>query len=136
MKRVTPITTATSAWVEKCGIQTIDTTIDTLHGRRRRNLYAGQLGTRRTAKSISTRPSSSTAPTASADERNLYVYRNGAPQFVTLLTAASPVVRMQVAPNGQHMAFVTSAPNITGYENQGSKQMYLYEPKPTAARTG
>ena len=35
---------------------------------------------------------------------------------------------MNVAPDGAHMAFVTSAAEVTGYENAGSKQMYLYEP--------
>ncbi len=63
----------------------------------------------------------------SANQRNLYVYRNGAPQFVTTLRPPAPRVRMQVAPDGAHMAFVT-ATQVTSYENNGTRQMYLYEP--------
>jgi hypothetical protein len=59
--------------------------------------------------------------------RNLYVYRNGAPQYVATFDAGNPAVRMQTAPDGAHMAFVTGT-QITAYENQGSDQMYLYEP--------
>jgi hypothetical protein len=36
---------------------------------------------------------------------------------------------MNVAPDGAHMAFVTSAEGVTGYENQGTRQMYVYEPE-------
>jgi hypothetical protein len=41
---------------------------------------------------------------------------------------------MQVAPDGAHMAFVTTT-QVTSYENNGTRQMYLYEPgKPAQER--
>jgi hypothetical protein len=59
--------------------------------------------------------------------RNLYVYRGGRPQYVATFDAGNPAVRMQTAPDGAHMAFVTGT-QITAYENAGSDQMYTYEP--------
>jgi hypothetical protein len=80
-----------------------------------------------------------------ADQENVYVFRNGAVQYVTTLdpeaffctaTAASgigercsetPIARMQVSPDGRFMAFLTSSP-VTLYDNAGHAEMYLYEP--------
>ena len=39
----------------------------------------------------------------------------------------TPVVRMQVTPDGSHMAFVTAS-QVTPYENAGHLEMYTYEP--------
>ncbi len=74
------------------------------------------------------------AAKAPPNQRNLYVYRNGAPQFVARLTAASPAARMQVAPDGAHMALLTAS-QLTPYPSNGSREMYLYEPaKPLEER--
>ena len=69
---------------------------------------------------------------------NLYDYRGGKIHFVAALLAPpfcleegsrpcnTPVVRMQVTPDGAYMAFITAAP-ITSYDNNGHLEMYLYE---------
>ncbi len=76
-----------------------------------------------------------------AGEENLYVYRDGRVQFVTSLPPGTgcnpnpeaggcsngPLVRMQVTPDGSHMAFVT-ADQITSYRNDGFQEMYTYTP--------
>ncbi len=122
-------------WVEKCGIQTIDATIDRFTAGEE-EFYTPDNWTSQTGEIYFYSPEqldgdkarrTSATCTSTATER-----RSSSP----LLTAASPAVRMKSRPTAQHMAFVTSAPNITGYENQGSKQMYLYEPEANADRTG
>jgi hypothetical protein len=50
------------------------------------------------------------------NERNLYVYRNGHPQYVTTLDPETQVDRIQVSPAGDHMAFL-SRTQATGYSN-------------------
>lgn len=60
-------------------------------------------------------------------ERNLYVYREGQPRYVTTFTGGRLADRIQVSPDGEHMAFVT-AEKLTPYENAGWRQMYTYEP--------
>ncbi|HEY7257110.1 MAG TPA: hypothetical protein VH476_10560 [Solirubrobacterales bacterium] len=66
-----------------------------------------------------------------AGKENLYVYREGRPQFVTALSPiggeAGPVTRMQVSPDGDHMAFVTAS-RVTSYNNNGLEEMYSYDP--------
>ncbi len=114
-------------WVQKCGIQTIDATI-TRFQPGEEEFYTPDNWASQTGEIYFYSPEQLDGSNGVAGQRNLYVYREGAPKFVTRLAAASPAVRMNVAPNGQHMAFVTSAAEVTGYENAGSKQMYLYEP--------
>ncbi len=78
------------------------------------------------------------------NQENLYVYRHGGVHFVTALTpdnycveggngqgklcSHGPVVRMDVSPDGSHMAFITAS-QVTSYENQGALEMYSYEPE-------
>jgi hypothetical protein len=73
---------------------------------------------------------------------NLYLYRKGTLRFVTALEpnpacsamefvawcAAGPVARMQVTPDGSHMAFVTTS-KIGTYNNAGHTEMYTYLPE-------
>ena len=78
------------------------------------------------------------------NQNNLYLYRNGAVQYVTTLTSNSycaafenvfsteacsntPIVRMQVTPADSYLAFVTAS-QVTGYDNAGHLEMYRYEP--------
>ena len=82
---------ATSAWVAEMRHPDHRHHDRPLRQPEKKNSIRRTTGPRRPAKSTSTRPSSSTAATACADERNLYVYRNGAPQFVT--TARPPRAR-------------------------------------------
>jgi hypothetical protein len=70
------------------------------------------------------------------NERNLYVYRNGAPHYVTTLDPGTQVDRMQISPDGGHMAFlsrtqatayVNTAPNDHGIPTQW-EEMYVFNP--------
>ncbi len=75
-------------------------------------------------------------------QANLYVYRHGAVQYVATMNpspvctflansfgcASGPVARMEVTPNGDHMAFVVNS-NITGYNSAGHTEMYTYDPE-------
>jgi hypothetical protein len=72
------------------------------------------------------------------NKRNLYVWRNGKAQFVaTLEPSHNPswtpkaVERINVSPDGAHMAFITKT-RLTAYDNAGKSEMYHYDP---AART-
>ena len=65
------------------------------------------------------------------NKRNLYVWRDGRPQYVATLEPDKQIERINVAPDGSHMAFVTKT-RMTAYDNAGFSEMYLYDP---AART-
>ncbi len=117
----------TVTWAPKCGVQTIDSTIDRLQSDEEEEIYTPDNWTSQTGEIYFYSPEQLDGSKGSANQRNLYLYRNGAPQYVATLTAAKPAARMQVAPDGAHMAFVT-ATQVTAYESAGSRQMYLYEP--------
>jgi hypothetical protein len=74
---------------------------------------------------------------------NLYLYREGTVRFVTVVDpkplcsvvgigevqegcSAGPIARMQVTPDGAHMALVTGN-NLTGYDSAGRAEMYVYD---------
>ena len=69
------------------------------------------------------------------NRENLYVYREGEPQFVASLdptittgeNETGPAKRMQVSPDGSHMALVTAS-RLTGFDNVGKREMYAYDP--------
>ena len=50
------------------------------------------------------------------NERNLYVYRHGSVHYVTTMDPETEADRMQVSPDGDHMAFL-SRTQATGYRN-------------------
>ena len=74
--------------------------------------------------------------------RNLYLYRDGTVRFVAALEAKSlctsdieaggcssgPVARMQVTPDGDHMALITNT-HITGYDSGERGEMYTFDPE-------
>jgi hypothetical protein len=60
--------------------------------------------------------------------RNLYVYRNGAPQFVASLGSLGGASRINVAPDGSHMAFITTS-KLASYDNAGHAEMFTYAPQ-------
>ncbi len=60
-----------------------------------------------------------------AGQRNLYVYRNGAPRFVVNMEGGRPAERINVGFNGDWMAFMTKSP-ITAYDNAEFSEMYRY----------
>jgi hypothetical protein len=71
------------------------------------------------------------------NQENLYVFRNGAVQYVTTLTgpptcfvATLPnvcqrLLRIQVSPDGTYASFVTPSP-VTQFDNAGRHEMYRY----------
>jgi hypothetical protein len=73
---------------------------------------------------------------------NLYLSRQGATKFVATMKgedtcttmeqasgcASSPVARMEITPDGSHMAFITNS-NVTGYDSAGHTEMYMYDPE-------
>lgn len=65
------------------------------------------------------------------NKRNLYVWRDGKARFVATLEPNQQIERINVSPDGAHMAFITKT-RLTAYDNAGFAEMYLYDP---AART-
>jgi hypothetical protein len=63
-----------------------------------------------------------------AGERNVYLYREGSVRFVTTMTANNRIARMQVTPDGRHMALTTGS-NLTEYNSAGHLEMYLFDPE-------
>jgi hypothetical protein len=118
----------TVGWVTACGVQTVDATIDRFEAGEE-EIYTPDNWFSENGELYFYSPEQLDGGNGLVGERNLYVYRNGAPQYVTTLSAARPAVRMNVAPDGDHVAFVT-AEQITGYQNTGTEQMYVYEPAP------
>jgi hypothetical protein len=59
--------------------------------------------------------------------RNVYVYREGRPRHVATLEPSKPLRRIQVTPDGQHMAMITNS-RLTAYDNNSASEMYTYEP--------
>jgi hypothetical protein len=61
--------------------------------------------------------------------QNLYVYRNGGVHYVAALKSngSAPLTRIQVAPDGEHAAFVTRS-KLTSYDNVDHAEMYSYDP--------
>jgi len=74
------------------------------------------------------------------NKRNLYVWRDGKAQFVATLEpsmdgsrTAKAVERINVSPDGVHMAFITKT-RLTGYDNAGKSEMYHYDPAARAIK--
>jgi hypothetical protein len=59
--------------------------------------------------------------------RNLYVYQDGRPRFVTRLNidGTDPLTRIQVSPDGSRAAFITAS-QLTAYDNDGKSEMYSF----------
>ncbi len=68
------------------------------------------------------------------NRENLYVYRNGKAQFVASMNPTpvtenvlGPASRMNVSPDGSHMALVSSS-RLASFDNGGIEEMYSYDP--------
>jgi hypothetical protein len=59
------------------------------------------------------------------NERNLYVYREGAVKLVATFDPGTQVNRMQISADGDHVGLVTQS-RLTGYDNNGRREMYTY----------
>ncbi len=73
-----------------------------------------------------------------SNQANLYLYRNGSLHYVTTLEpgavceeeapcSVGPIIRIQVSPDGNHMAFLTAS-RVTSYDNARHTEMYTYSP--------
>jgi hypothetical protein len=62
------------------------------------------------------------------NEKNLYVYRNGAVKYVATLDPGTKINRIQISPTGDHAAFITDS-RLTSYDNQGWREMYTFNPE-------
>jgi hypothetical protein len=59
-------------------------------------------------------------------KRNLYVYRNGAVQYVATFEPNQGATRFNVSTDGSHAAFITST-RLTAFDNAGFDEMYTYD---------
>jgi hypothetical protein len=59
------------------------------------------------------------------NQRNLYVYRDGAVHLVATLDPGTEISRMQISPDGLHAAMVTTS-QLSSYDNRGFREMYTY----------
>jgi hypothetical protein len=60
-------------------------------------------------------------------QRNLFVSRDGELRQVTVMAPGESLERIQVVPDGDHMAVLTRA-NLTLYDSAGHLEMYTYDP--------
>lgn len=60
------------------------------------------------------------------NQRNLYEWYKGRPQLITTLDPGTEVSRIQVSPDGAHIAFRTNS-RVTGYDNAGYQEIYTYD---------
>jgi hypothetical protein len=60
------------------------------------------------------------------NQRNLYVYREGAVHLVAIFEEGTEVNRMQISPDGAHAAMLTKS-QLTSYDNNGFREMYTYD---------
>ncbi|MGA8744428.1 MAG: hypothetical protein WB507_01010 [Solirubrobacterales bacterium] len=109
-----------ATWVSGCGIRPLETQHYT------DNSIAGESG-----EIYFYSPEQLDKTKGVPNQQNLYVYRDGSPQFVATLSPIGgeegPVTRVQVSPDGSHAAFVTSS-QVTSYNNAGMAEMYSYDP--------
>ncbi len=115
-----------ATWTEKCDAAPVNVTSQA-------NFYGGRGGNGRSDSFIASEngdiyfysPAQLDGKKGIEGGRNLYVFRNGQVQFVTTLTTEA--IRMDVSPNGSHMAFITTS-QVTGYNNGGYQEMYSFDP--------
>jgi hypothetical protein len=61
-------------------------------------------------------------------ESNLYLYREGTVHYVATMQPSLRISRMQVTPDGRHVALTTGS-SLTDYGSAGHLEMYLYDPE-------
>jgi NHL repeat len=132
-------------WIEMCGVMPI---VNNFYSQTFR--HGGMFGNGLTDNSIGSKsgdiyffsPERLDGKKGFRNQPNLYVYRDGALQYVTTLEpgggcesegqlghgcSQSPIARIQVSPDGAYMAFTTSS-KVTAYENALRSEMYNYSP--------
>ncbi len=131
-----------AAWTEKCDVQPINfTTYARLQGGAGGNGVSDSSIASESGDIYFYSPQQLLGDRGVPNLENLYLYRAGELHLVTALSpapvctldqgepicSAGPVARMDVSPDGAHMAFITNS-QVTPYENAGHSEMYSYEP--------
>lgn len=132
-----------ASWTEKCGIQPV---INNFYSQT--FSHGGMFGNGLSDNAIAARsgdiyffsPERFDGKKGFHNQPNLYVYRGGTLQYVATLEpeggcesegfhgcSPGPIARIQVSPDGNHMAFTTSS-RVTAYENAQHVEMYAYSP--------
>jgi hypothetical protein len=62
------------------------------------------------------------------NQRNLYLFRNGALTRVATMDTGTEITRMQISPDGSHAAMLTAS-KLTGYDTKGFEQVYTLDPE-------
>ncbi len=115
-----------TTWIAKCGVEVVDINpVNEFGGRRLKptdNAVAADSGV-----IYFYSPELLDNGKGTVGARNLYEYREGRPRYVVTLTGSNVVNRIQVSPDGDHMAFVTRE-RLTPYDNAGHLMMYSWDP--------
>lgn len=110
-----------ASWVPLCGVATISPIEGEIFSGASDNSLASH-----TAAVLFYSPEQLDGNRGIAGQRNLYEYLEGDVHFIASLEPQGPATRMQVSPNGAHVAFLTAS-RITSYDNAGDNEMYLYD---------
>jgi hypothetical protein len=136
-----------TSWTPKCSAQPILFTTPTTGGYANLQGGIGGNGVSDTAVAAGTgeiyfySPEQLEGNRGIQNNENLYVYREGHAQLVAPLTpgqvctpdqrtqfcSEGPVARMNISPDGKHVAFISSV-RVTDYDSAGLTEMYTYEP--------
>jgi hypothetical protein len=130
-------------WVEKCGVGIISfASYAVLKGGLGGNRISDNFVASQSGDIYFESPEQLDGAKGEFGQVNLYLYRDGRVRFVATMSATplcaleqgsyrcsdGPVARMQVTPDGDHVAFITPS-RITSYDNGGKGEMYTYAPE-------
>jgi hypothetical protein len=59
------------------------------------------------------------------NQKNLYLYRNGAVKLVATLEPGTEISRVQISPDGHYAAFLTNS-QLSPFDTKGFKEVYTY----------
>jgi hypothetical protein len=112
------VDTCSVTWVSQCGVEIIHPTCRCKPGNLTESIpaRADNFVAAGTGEIYFYSPEQLESGKGTLNQRNLYVFRNGHAQYVTTLPGNTLVNRIQVSPDGSHMAFVTAG-KITSYNN-------------------
>jgi hypothetical protein len=114
------------AWSVKCGISVIHMTSH--FGLTTGNGHTDSYLSSESGDIYFESPEQLAGARGAAGERNIYLYREGSVRFVATMKASNRIARMQVTPDGRHMALTTGS-NLTEYDSAGHLEMFLYDPE-------
>jgi hypothetical protein len=112
-------------WIAKCGVQVVPTDGGAAQQGQRHSYDSSVAADSGDVYFYS--PEQFTGSEGIPGRRNLYAFRGGQIHYVATLDSDKPASRIEVSPDGAHVAFVTTA-KLTSYENAGHAEMYTYDP--------